>query len=78
MHVNHDSPPFVRCKGSGLDMRINQSPLAGPVVADPTMTVHAPTFHSVRPIHIRMHSRERRVEVASIKSAVYVYEKSFL
>jgi len=65
-----DAPGWVDVEAQRLDVGIDDGPLAGPVLAYLAVTVHVPAFHFVRPLDVRMHGRERPVEVTGIEGVV--------
>ena len=50
-----------------LDAWIDHRPLPLPIGAYIVMSVHTSALHPVRPVHIRMHSGEDRIDVASVE-----------
>src|SRR5579862_7981844 len=53
-----------------FDVRIEESPLPGPVFAHALVPIDEAAFHSVRPDDIGLHSRQYRVEPAGIEITV--------
>ena len=50
-----------------IDTWIDDRPLSFPVSANVLMSVYPPALHAVRPVHIRMHSGEDRINVTSVE-----------
>jgi hypothetical protein len=73
--IDDETTTLVGPEASGLDVGINHTPLARPVVAHTVATVDPPALHPVRPVHVRMHDREGRRDVARIECVVGAAEE---
>ena len=53
-----------------LDERVDQVKLSPPIVTDLMVAVQASALHPVRPIYVRVHRRERTVDVTRIECLI--------
>lgn len=74
MHANKNPAVVLHVKFQRRNIWIDQIPLPRPVSPDPFVTLYAPTFHTVWPIHIRMHVSQSRIQVAVIEGLVSLCE----
>jgi len=70
MDLDDDSAVRAGGEADRLDVRVDDCPLAGPVVADFRVAMESAAFHSVRPIHILVHGFENCVDVAGVEVIV--------
>ena len=73
--VEHDEARVVRGEPDGLDQRIDEAPLPGPVPANLFVSVHVPALHPVRPLDVGMHGGQRGVHLSRIERAVGLSEQ---
>ena len=55
---------------NGLDMRVEHRPLPSPVIAHAFMSMDEAAFPTVRPLNIRRHEGQYRIEVSCVKAGV--------
>jgi hypothetical protein len=70
MDLNGDTPALRDGDAPRLDVRGDLLELARPVAADGLVAVDAPAFPGIRPIHIRIHRCQHRIDVAAIERVV--------
>jgi hypothetical protein len=75
MHVNYDSSIIVGMKGYGLDVRVKNFPLPGPIVAYRFMTVNVATLPSIGPFHVGVHGTKNSINVAGVEVGIGLYEE---
>jgi hypothetical protein len=75
MNINDDSTVLVFRHVRRFDDRINHRPLTGPVFPDTLPAEHTATFHSVRPVHVRVHGFQDGIDLAAIKGLVNVRQQ---
>jgi hypothetical protein len=67
----HDDPALpVPRDGLWLDPRVDHLELAHPVAPDLLAASHPTAVDGVRPVDVRMHPRERSVEIATVERRV--------
>jgi hypothetical protein len=59
----------------GFDVRVEDRPLASPVVANLCVTAGATVFHQVGPVYVAMHEVEHGVDVACVEVLIRGGEK---
>src|SRR5687767_13274978 len=75
MNISDNSPLLIGCEALRFDVRINQTPLASPVVTHSAMPLNTPAFHTIGPIYIRTHSSQNRINITGIECLVDLCEK---
>src|SRR5712675_286267 len=71
MNVDDDAPEVILADMNGVDLGIDHAPLPRPVRTNALMAIDAPSFHAVRPIHVRMHGGENCIDVAVVERGVH-------
>ncbi len=75
MNSDHYSSRLIHLKVHGIDMRIDQTPLPRPVCSDSRVAVDDSAFHAVRPLDVRLHRRQRAINVAGVECCVRFLEQ---
>src|SRR6202022_1349137 len=75
MNFHHDATGPILFKAQRFNMGIDNTPLPGPVLANRQMAAYRPAFHAVRPLDLRMHRRQCRVDVAAIEGGVCGFQE---
>ncbi len=65
--VDNAAPALIVFNMRWIDTWIDHSPLPLPISSHGIVTTDTPALHSVRPVHIWMHSGEDRIDVASVE-----------
>jgi hypothetical protein len=76
VNVHHDSPGLVGLEAKWLYMRVDQQPLAGPVIADTAVAMDPAALHAVGPIDVWVHGRQSRFDVAGVERRVGCLQKT--
>lgn len=70
VHIDQNSPLFLRMKGDWLYVRINFGPLLRPVGADFLMATDKAAFERLRPSYVLTHGSECEVYVSRVEGSV--------
>jgi hypothetical protein len=70
MDVNGGAAIRFRGEVGRFDVRVEDCPLAGPVVANLGVAVGATVFHEVGPVYVAVHEVEYAVDVACVEVLV--------
>ena len=65
--IDNAAPALIVFNMHWVDTRIDHSPLPLPISSHGIVTTDTPALHSVRPVHIWMHSGEDGIDVASVE-----------
>ena len=70
MHVDQNPRSVLGIKGDRLDMRVDLTPLLGPVRANFVRSVDKTAFERFRPCHVGSHEGESGTHVARVESCI--------
>lgn len=77
MHLD-DPKAFVGwTNGEGIDMRVENSPLPGPVSTDRLASVLVAALHAIGPLHLRVQAGENGIHAAGVEIGVGTCEQIF-
>ena len=75
MNLNQDTPVWLGTEGLRFDKRVDEAPLARPICSHAIVSIDVPALHGVGPLHVRVHHRKYRVDVARVERSVRPAEK---
>src|SRR5215204_859478 len=78
VHLDGDATVGLVAEADGPDVGVDQAELSRPVRAHCLRPPLAPAVHPVRPVDVRMHQLERRVDVARVEGVVRSAKQLFL
>ena len=72
--IHHGIAGLIVFHAHGFNVGIQNAPLTSPIGAHFVASMHASTFHPVRPVHIRTHQRENPVNVPLVECRINGYQ----
>jgi len=70
MDMGDNAPVAVNGEAPWLDVRVDQSPLPGPVIPHRGVAAHVSTLHAVRPVHLGMHGGQCPLDVPGVERLI--------
>src|SRR5215216_4925958 len=75
VNLNHDTAVWLCAEGLGFYKRVDEAPLARPICSHAIVSIDVPALHAVGPLHVRVHHRKYRFDVARVERSVRPAEK---
>jgi hypothetical protein len=70
VNLNHDTAVWLGTEGLRFDKRVDEAPLARPICSHALVSIDVAALHGVGPLHVRVHHRKYRIDVARVERSV--------